>query len=193
MLVLKTQLDTQQSKLGLKKQSKFSNLRSRPDLHTSWDDSVLVQFDNLLYNMSISGSGKRDTEINTFMSQEGTLVFPSLINLKDKIVSLPQESINLEGILLQRFKEIEGSPESTLKITLYPVIFRPIKIIDLLQERKTVKTKSTKEKKYIFRQVNFTAKELTSLFVLQNMESDLNLVFEDCHFLNERYNIISYF
>jgi hypothetical protein len=185
MWLWKTRLDTQRNKLGLKKQSKFLT----PGLGRI---CILVGMTRLLLSLIICfiiwalvkvGRGTQRSTRLWVRKVSLALVF---INISDKIVTLPQESINLEGILLQRFKEVEGSSESTLKISVYPVIFRPVKTIDLLQEHKTFQPKSSKAKKYIFRQVNFTAKELTSLFVLQNMESDITLVFEDCHFLNER-------
>ena len=101
-------------------------------------------------------------------------------------MTLPQESINLEGILLQKFKEVEGSPESSLNISFNPVIFRPFEPIDLLKE-KGIEKKQSSTHNYIFRQVNFTAANLNALFVLQNMESDVSILFEDCHFSNETY------
>lgn len=45
--------------------------RSRPDLHTSWDESAILQFDQLMYNLSTSQSIRKDTELHTFLSQEG--------------------------------------------------------------------------------------------------------------------------
>lgn len=101
-------------------------------------------------------------------------------------MTLPQDSINLEGILLQRFKEIGGSPESSLNISNNPVIFRPFKAFDLLAKERPKFSETSSNKKFVFRQVNFTSKNLEALFVLQNMESDISLLFEDCHFLNKR-------
>lgn len=95
-------------------------------------------------------------------------------------MTLPQETISLEGVLLQAKKQIEGSPESTLRVTRSPVIFRPL--------RGSGASRSTSGESFIadfvFRQVNFTSSDLTALFVLQNQDSDVNILFEDCHFSN---------
>jgi hypothetical protein len=96
-------------------------------------------------------------------------------------MNLPHETISLEGVLLQASKEIEGSPESTLSVTKSPVIFRPMSSVP---ESKSPGTSMAPN--YIFRQVNFTSKDLNSLFILQNMDSDIQILFEDCHFLDER-------
>lgn len=94
-------------------------------------------------------------------------------------MNLPHETISLEGVLLQASKEIEGSPESTLNVTKSPIIFRPMSSI---AESKIKQGPPN----YIFRQVNFTSKDLNGLFILQNSESDIEILFEDCHFLDER-------
>jgi hypothetical protein len=98
-------------------------------------------------------------------------------------MNLPHETISLEGVLLQASKEIEGSPESTLSVTKSPVIFRPMP--STMDTKLGLTSSSTPH--YIFRQVNFTSTDLHGLFILQNLESDIKILFEDCHFLDERY------
>lgn len=140
----------------------------------------MMQVDQLLYNISLNQSSRPNTELQTFISLGGACGFRLVI--LEKVMTLPQETISLEGVLLQAKKQIEGSPESTLSVAKNPIIFRPLRVLGV--SRSTDPSAAD----FVFRQVNFTSSELSDLFVLQNQDSDVNIFFEDCHFSNQSYS-----
>lgn len=68
-------------------------------------------------------------------------------------------------------KTIEGGPSSKLCIKKSPIIFNA-------PESQT----NSKATTFVFKEVNFLAEDLETMFVLQNKNGDLTLIFEDCHF-----------
>ena len=75
-------------------------------------------------------------------------------------------------------KEIEGTQNTCLHLKTNPIIIQP-------SRRLESPSNGVQSSKYIFREVNFISEDLDSLFVLQNRNDDIWLIFEDCHFLFE--------
>lgn len=104
------------------------------------------------------------------------------------MVRLPRERIQLDNILLQTKKEIQGNPDSWLVIRKNSILMEPLKPFRHNMIRQTTSKESmTKKPNFIFREVNFHSFDLDKLMVLQNKEADIWVVFEDCYFQNERY------
>lgn len=138
-----------------------------------------MQVDQLLYNLSLNQSSRPHTELQTFVSLGGGCRALTA----EKVVSLPQETIHLEGVLLQAKKQIEGGPGSALRVKSNPVIVRPLKAPAEQSQGSAEPFRAD----FVFRQVNFSSADLSALFVLQNRDSDVKIFFEDCHFEDSKW------
>ena len=104
------------------------------------------------------------------------------------MVSLPIKKLRLEGLLMQFNKEIKGTSESCLNIKKNPILLRPMKTLRHQCFKNDSKSLNNNESpSFTFKEVNFAAYQSEYLFVLQNKDADhLSVLFEDCHFLNEK-------
>jgi hypothetical protein len=91
-------------------------------------------------------------------------------------VNLPDEKIVLDGFLMKTPKEIDGKSNTCLHIRNNPIIIQSQKI-----NSKAPRSNPIASSKYIFREVNFISENLDALFVLQNKNEDITIIFEDCH------------
>ena len=105
-------------------------------------------------------------------------------------MTLPGKEIRLKGILLQKNKEILGRPGSSLLVQKEPIILRPS-----FSYRKSIQgIKSGKRiggpPNFVFRNICFNVKDSEFLFVFQNQNCPIHVLFEDCFFYNQKYSFI---
>lgn len=101
---------------------------------------------------------------------------------------MPPGELRISGLTLFKSKNVTGESGSVMLVSEKPVILasRDQGVIGGNTRSPGFFKKKTPAREYYFNNIHFCAEELDNLFILQNQNAKVKVVFKDCYFDNSK-------